>query len=149
MYLISHRGNIEGPEPEFENMPNHIFGGLRAYNDIHFEIDVWRTKGELFLGHEAPQHKINDAFLVESRLWCHAKNLAAFEYMLNNPLIHCFWHQEDDCTLTSRGYIWTYPGKPICARSICVLPEQTDQTLGIVAGICSDFIGRYSAMETS
>ena len=25
--------------------------------------------------------------------------------------LNYFWHQTDDFTLTSHGYIWTYPGK--------------------------------------
>ena len=140
--LIAHRGNVEGPSPEYENKPNYVFGCLRAYDNIHVEIDVWRVDGELLLGHDSPQYSINDAFLVDARLWCHAKNLDAFEHMLNNPLVHCFWHQEDDFTLTSRGYIWTYPDMPLCEKSICVQPEE-DIKLPPVAGICSDFIGKY------
>ena len=34
-----------------------------------------------------------------------------------------FWHQQDDFTLTNRGYIWTYPGKCITPMSIMVMPE--------------------------
>jgi hypothetical protein len=37
--------------------------------------------------------------------------------MLDNN-IHCFWHQKDDFTITSQGFIWTYPGKPVCKNSI-------------------------------
>lgn len=141
--LIAHRGNMEGPSSEYENKPNHVFGVLRGYDDIHVEIDVWRIRDELFLGHDSPRYKINDNFLMEGRLWCHAKNSAAFEYMLNIPLIHCFWHQEDDFVVTSRGYLWTYPGKPLLKNSICVLPEQSNQDPAPAVGICSDFIERY------
>ena len=141
--LIAHRGNMDGPSPEYENKPNYVFGALRGYNDVHVEIDVWRIEGELLLGHDSPQHKINDDFLVDAKLWCHAKNMEVFEYMLNNPLVHCFWHQNDDFVLTSRGYIWTYPGKPLVEKSICVLPEQVNQDPTPAVGICSDFIDRY------
>ena len=57
--------------------------------------------------------------------------------------IHCFWHQEDDFTLTSRGFIWTYPGKELTLKSICVLPESTDNEIGECFGICSDVIKKY------
>ena len=38
--------------------------------------------------------------------------------MLSYSDIHCFRHQEDDVTLTSRGYMWTYPGKPLTEKQI-------------------------------
>ena len=144
--LIAHRGNIEGPNLEQENHPDYIQDTLSVGFDV--EIDVWCLSGHFFLGHDSPTHETEEDFLVDSRLWCHAKDLRAFERMLKNPFIHCFWHQEDDFTLTSRGYIWTYPGKPLGNSSICVLPETQEQaSLPAVAGICSDFIGRYKESE--
>lgn len=148
--LIAHRGNREGPCPEYENRPNYIVGGLAACDWLHCEIDVWVIGGEFFLGHDEPQHRVSEEFLVNSRLWCHAKNLPALESMLKNPLIHCFWHQEDNFVVTSRGYIWTYPGQPLTPMSIWVLPEVTSfaysyEVVPKYAGICSDYIERYHA----
>ena len=34
--------------------------------------------------------------------------------------------KEDDVTITSKGYLWTFPGKKIFKKSICVLPEKTN-----------------------
>ena len=34
-----------------------------------------------------------------------------------------FWHQNDDYTITSKGYIWAYPGKKLNKNAIYVLPE--------------------------
>lgn len=144
MYLIAHRGNIEGPCPELENKPEYILGVLYSYSWAHCETDVWWIGGEFVLGHDKPQYKVDEEFLANARLWCHAKNQSALVKMLKNPLIHCFWHQEDDCTLTSRGYIWTYPGKSLSMKSICVLPELRGfPEITTAAGICSDFIGEY------
>jgi len=56
---------------------------------------------------------------------------------------HYFWHQEDDYTITSEGYIWTYPGKKLFNKSICVLPETHDYKNLNCLGICSDFIEKY------
>ena len=53
--------------------------------------------------------------------------------------VHCFWHQEDDVTLTSKGYLWTYPNKQLTPKSIAVLPEGVIEEE--IAGFCSDFIG--------
>ena len=61
--------------------------------------------------------------------------------MLQNKKIHCFFHQEDDVTLTSKGYLWTYTGKQLTENSIAVLPN--DEITKKIAGVCSDFIGDY------
>ena len=44
MKLISHRGNLEGPNPERENHPDYIYGALQAGYDV--EIDVWWVEGK-------------------------------------------------------------------------------------------------------
>ena len=59
--------------------------------------------------------------------------------------LNYFWHQEDDYTLTSQGYIWTYPGKSLTSNSVMVLPEQTGISFEICKnldcyGICSKFV---------
>ena len=41
----------------------------------------------------------------------------------NGVYLNYFWHQEDKVTLTSKGYLWAYPGV-ICDNAITVLPEQ-------------------------
>ena len=57
--------------------------------------------------------------------------------------IHCFWHQEDDVTLTSCGFMWTYPGQKLTNKSICVLPEKSNDSFNDCLGICSDYIINY------
>ena len=145
MILISHRGNLNGLSVR-ENEPEYIHESL--VHDFDVEIDVWYIDGEFWLGHDRPQYQIEENFLENSRLWCHAKNIDALYKMKINSLIHCFWHQEDDVTLTSRGFFWTYPGKQLTKKSICVLPEFEDKKSKVilpknVAGICSDFVVNY------
>jgi len=135
MKLISHRGNLNGPIKEKENHPDYI---LRALNNgFEAEIDVWYRDGEFWLGHDNPQYKTNVQFLKDERLWCHAKELSSLEVMLQNNL-HCFWHQNDDFTLTSRGFIWTFPGKPICSKSVLVEKEKTNLKVDCY-GVCTDY----------
>ena len=69
------------------------------------------------------QRSIDFDYLRDKRLWCHAKNIDALDIMTSYSDIHSFWHQNDDFTLTSRNFIWTYPGKQLTQNSICVLPE--------------------------
>lgn len=144
MRLIAHRGNINGPDKDLENNPDQIHYALSKGYDV--EIDVWLDeKDGLMLGHDAPQYFIDEAFLFDSRLWCHAKNLPALTYMQQYEEIHCFWHENDKHTLTSKGYIWTFPRKPLSFFSIAVYPElYPDGTdFSIAAGICSDHIKDY------
>lgn len=139
MILISHRGNLNGPQPENENRPDYIEKALLNYN---VEIDIFFYKNELWLGHDNPQYKIKNLnWLENNKLWCHAKNLEALDKMLKYPKIHCFWHQNDDVTLTSKGYMWTYPNKRLFSNSIAVIKEKLDKNvLPACSGICSDYV---------
>jgi hypothetical protein len=139
--LISHRGNLSGPNPERENHPDYIQEASWQGYDV--EIDVWRVGDRTFLGHDAPVHDVSEGFLWHDSYWCHAKNPEALVWLLANGK-HCFWHQEDDMILTSQGYIWTYPGKELTTASIAVLPERVPEwDVSQCAGICSDFIAKY------
>ena len=109
MIVISHRGNLKGRNLKKENNPDHIREVLNTGIDV--EVDVWWSAKGWFLGHDFPQYRVTMDFLGTPGLWCHAKNHAALDRMVENPLIHCFWHQRDDYTLTSKGYIWAYPQK--------------------------------------
>ena len=102
MIFISHRGNICGPNPDHENNPEQITKVVSMGFDV--EIDVWYQNDAWYLGHDKPQTEIDISFLKNTKLWCHAKNLSALEKMIDLN-IHCFWHQTDDYTLTSNGYI--------------------------------------------
>ena len=140
MIFISHRGNINGINKKYENNPTYI--QLAINKGYNVEIDVW-YKNAFFLGHDRPQFKVSQKFLENKKFWCHAKNLEALE-KLQKLKTKYFWHQEDDYTLTSNGYIWTYPGKKLSEKSICVLPElNKKKLLKSISGICSDFIERY------
>ena len=140
MYLISHRGNINGIQKNEENKPEYINKALEKGFDV--EIDVRFSKGKFFLGHDFDQYEIDDNFLSNKKIWCHAKTNEAL-FALNEINAHYFWHQEDDYTITSKGFIWTYPGKKLFSKSICVLPEVANYKKINCMGICSDFIERY------
>ena len=141
MKKISHRGNLNGRIPERENSPDYIVESLSlGYN---CEIDVWVINDEYFLGHDKAQYKIEETFLESNLLWCHAKNIQALEKMLKNKKIHCFWHQNDDVTLTSKGFIWTYPNRELTKKSICVLPELNSFDMKDCYGVWSDYIQQY------
>ncbi|MEK6883118.1 MAG: hypothetical protein AABY22_26065 [Nanoarchaeota archaeon] len=130
--LISHRANLDGRIIEKENNPDYIKSAIEYF---HVEIDVWNINNNWFLGHDKPQYKIGEIFLQNDKFYCHAKNLDAFNKMLDNKKIHCFWHQNDDYALTSKGFIWTYPKKQICEKSIIV----SNKLVRDCYGICTDY----------
>ena len=144
MFYISHRGNLDTKNPDTENSIEAIKSCLSI--GLYVEIDVWYVKGNFFLGHDYPKVQVDCGFLENDKLWCHAKNEEAILRMIQNKKIHCFWHSTDDYTITSKGFLWAYPGKTINENTICVLPElyhYSDNDLSNCLGICSDQITRY------
>lgn len=140
MILISHRGNINGINKKEENQIDYIKNAIFKGFDV--EIDVRSHKGKLYLGHDEPDVLIDAEFLNNKKFWCHAKDIDALK-MLKELNCTFFWHDNDDYTLTSNGYVWTFPGKKLIAHSICVLPERGNYDYFNCAGICSDFIEKY------
>ncbi len=141
MIYIAHRGNINGKQHDLENSPKYINRAIEL--GYHVEVDVWYNDG-FFLGHDNPKYKINIEYLANDKLWCHAKNGAALYHMRLRKDIHSFWHETDDYTLTSRGFIWTYPKNKLYYNSICVLPEHGYRgNLNNCYAICSDLIEEY------
>ena len=143
MIYRAHRGNINGINTDRENHPDYITEALKK--DFNVEIDVWFDDNKWILGHDVPEYEIKLEFLYNRFLWCHAKNIDALQTMRNSG-IHCFWHQNDDVVLTSKGYLWTFPGKKLFNLSICVMPEAANyknKEIHSAFGICSDFIERY------
>lgn len=142
MIFIAHRGCTLGPS-NYENHPDFIKSALSLNFDV--EIDVWFIDNKYILGHDKPDYEVNTSFLEKPHLWCHAKNIEAITSISANPKIHSFFHDKDDVALTSRRYIWTYPGKSILnSNAIAVLPERVSNwDISLSGGICSDYIEEY------
>ena len=145
MKLISHRGNLEGPNPERENHPDYIMEAIQAGYDV--EIDVWFKDGKFYLGHDEPQYLFPYDLLngYYNKLWIHCKDMESLsnlnELDSNGSKLNYFSHENDLGVLTSRGYIWS---ANLYKRGILVMPEvfekePNEHTLGI----CSDYITKY------
>ena len=144
MILISHRGNINGRFESYENEPNYIELALSKGYDV--EIDVWYIDNVIYLGHDNPQYVVDFRWIRDrlNRLWVHCKNVDAVVYFKDCGYdINYFWHQEDILTLTSKNYIWVYPGKQPIKNSISVMPEINNDNITNCLGICSDLIENY------
>ena len=138
MILISHRGNTNGKFESYENEPNYIDSAISKGYDV--EVDVWKMGKHLHLGHDFPNYKITQPdIVINKKSWCHAKNLEALHYLLDIGA-HCFWHEEDAYTLTSKGFIWGYPRRKMLGRGILVIDNFSIPTPDLCEGVCSDYV---------
>jgi len=138
MKIISHRGNLNGVNKELENNPNHIVNVLTKFD---VEIDVWFIDNKWFLGHDNPQYEVLFDFF-KSNMWLHCKNLQACEQLLKTNL-NWFWHENDKVTLTSKGYIWVYPGVYV-DNGITVEFGYNSSLPNDILGVCTDYPELYS-----
>ena len=145
---IAHRGNTDGPNPNRENDPTYIDEAINAGFDV--EVDVWCFDNEIFLGHDDAVYEVTRDWIYEHAkyAWYHAKNhsalhcLLTMNYKKDNPVCN-FFHNEDDYTLTSTGWIWAYPGKLGSLRTVAVMPENYMTEVTFFDAVCSDYVERY------
>ena len=100
MILISHRGNITGPNEKRENSISYIEEALELGFDV--EIDIWVDK-QLWLGHDNPETPCPTKFLIQNfrHLWIHCKNLEAMDLLSQFRTLNYFWHEKDKIVLTN------------------------------------------------
>jgi len=147
MKLIAHRGNISGPNLLEENKPDYIEKAIDEGFDV--EVDLRHKDHNFYLGHDEPQYHVPMSWLVgnKSNLWIHCKDWESLDKISNSPIdFNYFWHEKDRYTLTSHGYIWSFPGQSYNSRSIIVMPEISDIMIDMKVydcfGICSDYVGK-------
>ena len=109
MIIISHRGNLNGIDPERENNPIFIDDCISKGFDV--EIDLRILNNKLFLGHDKPQYEVEIDWLLKRKnnLWIHVKEYEALNKIM--PYIQnlqFFCHENDKFTLVSNGYIWSH-----------------------------------------
>lgn len=148
MLKIAHRGNLSGPDLQWENSPAYLLHAISQGFDV--EVDVWVADGRLAFGHDSPTWRdISKEFILEigPKAWFHCKNLEALHFFNTElPNLSYFWHQTDDYTLTSNGFIWTYPGRPTTDKSILVSLSGKVPP-GEYYGICSDYVVDLAGIE--
>lgn len=133
---------MNGPSHR-ENQPSYLIDAISAGYDV--ELDLWKIKDLLWLGHDGPQYLIPESFLLDIgyAAWIHCKNLEALDFLATTtfPQLRYFWHQEDDFTLTSTGHIWTYPGKAVTRKSIIVDLDLADKDnyVDVAYAVCTDY----------
>jgi hypothetical protein len=142
MKIISHRGNLKGPEKSNENKPKQI--DLAIKNGFEVEIDLWIVNGNFLLGHDRPEHVIDLSWALNRSkyLWIHCKNIELLDYfIINRTDLNFFFHQNDHVALTSKFHLWVYPEKTYTKNSILV--SNNIDNLSFLDnppfGVCTDF----------
>lgn len=138
--FIAHRGNLTGPELDYENTDQYL---KHAYSQGHdVECDLIMHRGLLYYGHDEPQAPADLSFLQQPGVWCHAKNIPALLQLLKMRT-NCFWHETDKLTLTSQNYIWCYPGNEVNSpRAVWLelLDHKISDPPPDIYGICGDTV---------
>lgn len=144
MKIISHRGNLRGPNPATENTQQSILVAIA--NGFDVEIDVWYLKDAFYLGHDFPIHMIERSFLEShsDKLWIHCKHLDSLLQLKNT--CNCFYHDKDIYTITTHGYIWGNINSPSTPETIQVLPERSGTFTVSCFGICTDYPVHYASL---
>lgn len=157
MKLISHRGNLRGPNPIKENTKDYIETAIHKGFDVEIDIRAELTNStdptsyKYTLGHDYSQEATPYQWLLQfkDKLWIHCKNLEAL-YAFRNTDFHYFWHQEDDFTLTSQKIIWTYPLKRVTSNSVIVCWDESsaiDYMNSNAMGICCDYVSNIMEIK--
>ncbi len=146
MIYISHRGNLNGPDPKNENTLKSIEECINK--GFQVEVDVWFENNYFYLGHDSPNIKLNSELFKNDNIWFHLKNTNAMQEINKYSPKNFFWHENDICTLTSSGKIWLFPKNYINSpKAIFVLPELSKNKMEFnkyeCFGICTDFVNFY------
>lgn len=142
MKLISHRGNLLGRFPEFENSPRYI--DLAIETGFEVEIDLRIQFGKFFLGHDYPQYEIDANWLScrKQHLLIHAKDFEALSWLSKSDFIY-FFHEKEAYSVISNGLIWCHDITML--NNKCIIPLMTQEEITNfkrvdVKGVCSDYI---------
>lgn len=158
MRIISHRGNLNGPDKTRENEMFYLVEALNKGFDIEF--DLWYFADRFWLGHDNPERSFSiDTLMIwtskysNQKFYVHCKNVWALEKMLyfeKSNLIP-FFHDADQCILLRDNTIWVHPNAIVSSqskeKSIAVFPTcrsvQYDINLDLdfknFYGICTDY----------
>lgn len=145
MKIISHRGNLIGPNPLRENSPDYIEEAISEGFDV--EIDLRVEDDQCYLGHDDSQYFVTMEWLRKYKdvFWIHCKNTEALEKISSASIrFNYFYHESDQYTLTSMGIGWVLVGKIPFSKAIIVLPENVDfyhlnpEYIERSYGICTD-----------
>lgn len=146
MKIISHRGNLNGPNKNLENSIEYINEAFNRGFDA--EIDIRYINNRFYLGHDEPEYEAPIDWLVanKDKLLIHCKDIQSMNiFSQMKDLFHFFGHDNDSYVLTSRNYIMTIPRVKLLANSILVMPEMFNfkEKIFTCAAVLTDYPYNY------
>lgn len=139
MKIVSHRGNINGPNKLLENSPNQIDVALSM--NFYVEVDLRIKNNSFWLGHDKPEYLVDESWLLKRKdyLLVHCKDLDTLNYLSEKTSdLNWFYHTYEDVVLTSKGWPWCYPGVYL-SNGITVIQDNSTSLLKKVKGVCTDY----------
>jgi hypothetical protein len=145
MKIISHRGNLTGPNKSRENSPDYIEEAMTNGYDV--EVDL-RMKGvDLYLGHDEPQYSITKSWITDRKkmLWVHTKDKESLLYMVHEiPDAQFFYHERERYTIVSNGLVWAHDFS-LKLTDKCIVPtlslDEIEKYNGRgVYALCTDYV---------
>lgn len=148
MKLISHRGNMIGPNPNRENTPSYIDIAISSGFDV--EVDINYTNGKFYLGHDTPDYEISETWMRKRRdkIWFHCKNVEAASKLGELSEVSgdykFFCHTADAFVLTSTDHIWVHD-LTMKLDNRCIIPLLDDNDVksyngNVIYGVCTDYM---------
>lgn len=106
MKIISHRGNLNGPDETIENTECAIDHAISLGFDV--EIDLRYYHGAFYLGHDEPQYQITLEWIHNRRhfLWIHCKDLDSFA--VSPGSWNKFCHTQDPVVAVLPNKMWVH-----------------------------------------
>ncbi len=130
--IISHRGNLYGPQTANENSRESIIETIE--NGFCIEIDLWKLHvGQLWIGDKKPEYRIFHQELDKHRnkMYINCKNEEASEYCFDHKYR---WFKDSGPIFTLNGDSWIHANLPestsiedVDYNKIIFLPEQSDR----------------------
>ena len=131
MYIISHRGLIDGPNKSQENSIDNIANLSGMHPNLFFELDVNLLNNQILIGHDEPYLNVEYESLLrlKNRIILHIKKVR-FDKNISFELFHkittefhYFTHDNDSFTITSLKWPWIHPKEGFLKGTIAVMPE--------------------------
>jgi hypothetical protein len=145
MKLISHRGNLQKPNPKRENSPSYIDTAISAGYDV--EVDLRFINNMFYLGHDTCDYEITETWLNlrKGKLWIHCKDLNSANKLQELGGYMFFCHSLEPYVLTSNGYIWVHDLNENLSHKFSIIPlldikDIDDYSKDVVYGVCTDYV---------